>query len=263
MFKLSSAASGTRSAPSHAMPRGDRSPVDALRALLAGRSELVSRIAAPLWSRVGRPLSLGELSWARPLLGEEGPEILIQSLSMNSALDAVTGELKAEELSRFLSSLLGDTSPDSPATVHSPELVWTLPTSHHLHELRGHSYLESCTRLVNAATKTLTLVSPFVDRAGIGTLSGPLLAALLRGVEVRLFAHDALNLGSPTSRALEDLRREAERINADLSVFSAEARTGRDRVSNPLFHAKLVLADDRSVLAGLCKPYFIRPRIEF
>jgi hypothetical protein len=207
------------------MPRGDRSQVDTLQALLAGRSEFVSRIAAPLWSRVGRPLSLAELSWVRALLGEEGPEILIQFLSTLGALNAVTGELKAWGLSRFLSTLLADTSPDSSATVHTPELVWTLPNSHHLHALRGRSYLESCTRLINEAKQTLTLVSPFVDPAGIGTLSRPLLTALIRGVEVRLVTHDALNLGTPTSRALEELRREAERTKADLSVFSAEAGT--------------------------------------
>ncbi len=231
------------------MTRNDRSPVDTLQALIAGRSDLISRIAAPLWSRVGRPLSVSELSWVRSLLGEEGPELLIQAISAVDALDQI-GALHARGLSRFLSLLLGDTSPDSPPTLHSPELVWTLPRSHHSHTVRGRSYLESCMRIINEATKTLTLVSPFVDSAGIGTLSRPLLAALIRGVEVRLFAHDALNLGTPTTRALEGLRREAERTKTDLSVFSAGAGTGRDRISNPLFHAKLVLADERALLLG-------------
>jgi len=104
--------------------------------------------------------------------------------------------------------------------------------------------------LINEATGSLTLVSPFIDPAGIGTLSMPLLEALSRRVTVRLLVHDALNIGTPTSRALEELRREAERSRFDLSVFSAEAGVGRDRVLNPLFHAKLVIRDDQALLLG-------------
>jgi phosphatidylserine/phosphatidylglycerophosphate/cardiolipin synthase-like enzyme len=69
-------------------------------------------------------------------------------------------------------------------------------------------------------------------------------------VAVRLFVHDALNIGTLTSRALEELRREAERSQGDLSVFSAEAGAGRDRLFNPLFHAKLVIRDDQALLLG-------------
>ena len=69
-------------------------------------------------------------------------------------------------------------------------------------------------------------------------------------MKVRLFVHDALNLGTPTSRALEDLRRDAQCQDGDLSVYSAEAGTGRDRPLHPLFHAKLVVSDDRKVLLG-------------
>lgn len=231
------------------MPRKGSSPFDTLQALIAGRDDLVSRVAAPLWSRVGRPLQLAELSWVRSLLGEKGPETLFQAISAFDALDQ-TGALNARGLSRFLAALLGETGPSLPRAQQLPELVWTLPNSHPAHTVRGRSYLESCTRLINEAKETLTLVSPFVDPAGIGTLSLPLLRALSRGVSVSLFAHDALNLGTPTSRALEDLRREAERTKTDLAVYSAEAGTGRDRTFNPLFHAKLVVCDDRALLLG-------------
>jgi phosphatidylserine/phosphatidylglycerophosphate/cardiolipin synthase-like enzyme len=231
------------------MPRNESSPFDTLQALIAGRDDLVSRIAAPLWSRIGRPLQLSELSWVRALFGEKGPETLIHALSTFDALDQ-TGALNARGLSRFLSALLGETGPALPRAQQLPELVWTLPHSHPAHTVRGRSYLESCTRLINEAKETLTLVSPFIDPPGIGTLSLPLLGALSRGVAVRLFAHDALNLGTPTSRALEELRREAERTSTDLSVYSAEAGSGRDRIYNPLFHAKLVVCDDRALLLG-------------
>jgi phosphatidylserine/phosphatidylglycerophosphate/cardiolipin synthase-like enzyme len=89
-----------------------------------------------------------------------------------------------------------------------------------------------------------------VDAGGIGVILGPLTVALSRAVAVRLFVHDALNVGTSTSRALEELRREAERIQGDLSVFSAEAGAGRDRLLNPLFHAKLIVRDDEALLLG-------------
>jgi phosphatidylserine/phosphatidylglycerophosphate/cardiolipin synthase-like enzyme len=103
--------------------------------------------------------------------------------------------------------------------------------------------------LVREAKESLTIVSPFIDPAGIGALSVPLLDALSHGVGVRLFVHDALNIGTLTSRALEELRREADR-RGDLSVFSAEAGAGRDRLLNPLLHAKLVIRDDQALLPG-------------
>jgi hypothetical protein len=55
------------------------------------------------------------------------------------------------------------------------------------------------------------------------------------------------------SRALEELRREAERGQGDLSVFSAEAGAGRDRLLNPLFHAKLIVRDDQALLVFCVK----------
>jgi hypothetical protein len=74
--------------------------------------------------------------------------------------------------------------------------------------------------------------------------------ALLRRVKVRPFVHDALNLGTPPSRAIEELRRDAQCQDGDLSVYSAEAGTGRDRPLHPLFHVKLVVSDDRKLLLG-------------
>ena len=228
MFKLSSAASGTRSAPSHEMTRNDRSPVDTLASTHCGAlgSYLSYRGTSLVTSRQATfrlRAFLGPLTSGRRGARASNPSQYPPSMLSIS----IPEHFNARGLSRFLLLLLGDTSPDSPPTLHSPELVWTLPRSHHLHTVRGRSYLESCMRLINEATKTLTLVSPFVDPAGIGTLSRPLLAALIRGVEVRLFAHDALNLGTPTSRALEGLRREAERTKTDLSVFSAGGGDGQ------------------------------------
>src|SRR5207248_21866 len=109
-YKQSSAVSGSRSAQDPEMAKTERSPFHTLQALIAGRDDLVSRIAAPLWSRVGRTLQLSELSWVRSLFGEDGPETLVEALSTFDALDQ-TGALRARGLSHFLSALLGDTDP--------------------------------------------------------------------------------------------------------------------------------------------------------
>jgi phosphatidylserine/phosphatidylglycerophosphate/cardiolipin synthase-like enzyme len=221
-----------------------------LSALTSDHSDLVSRIAAPLWSRVGRKIDATDFSWARSLLGEDGPQLLVEALQELNALDGQTRVLSAHGVSRFISWLLGERLPSSAPPKQSPELVWTLPHSHSAGPIRGKSYSECCKRLINDATTSLSIVSPFIDSAGIGELSLPLLAALSRSVAVRLFVHDALNIGTLTSRALEELRRESERRKVDLAVFSAEAGSGRDRLLNPLFHAKFIIRDNRALLLG-------------
>jgi len=224
-------------------------PFSQLAALTSEHDDLVSRIAAPLWSRVGRVIDEADLTWARALLGENAPRLLILSLREFEAFDPRSGALSARGLSRMIGALL-DVAPSREVSVNTPELVWTLPHSHGAHTVRGRTYSDCCLRLIDEASESLALVSPFVDAGGIGVILGPLLAALSRGVVVRLFVHDALNAGTPTSRALEELRREAERIQGALSVFSAEAGTGRDRLLSPLFHAKFIIRDDQALLLG-------------
>jgi len=232
------------------MSENDSSAFSILAAITLGHADLISRIAAPLWARVGRPIDASELSWSRSMLGESGPQLLVQALQGFDALDPRTRALSARGVSRFLSSLVGDAAhPHTQKATHSPELVWTLPNSHPSRSIRGQTYLDCCLRLVREAKESLTIVSPFIDPAGIGALSVPLLDALSHGVGVRLFVHDALNIGTLTSRALEELRRETDR-RGDLSVFSAEAGAGRDRLLNPLLHAKLVIRDDQALLLG-------------
>ncbi len=231
--------------------RKDETPaLKTLTALVAGREDLVSRIAAPLWARVGRRMN-SDLLWAKPLLGENAPEILIQALDAFGALDSESGALKAQGLARLFSALLGNSDSVATASSSAPhELVWTLPNSHPASTIRGQTYLERILSLIDESSTRLTLVSPFIDQPGVGTLLLSLTNALARGVKVCLFVHDALNLATHTSRALEDLRRDAQCQNGDLSVYSAEAGTGRDRPLNPLFHAKLVVSDDRKLLIG-------------
>ena len=217
-YRQLSVASGMRFDRRPQMPELDK-PLAALLALTSEHSDLISRIAAPLWSRVGRKVDESDLIWARTLLGEGAPQLLMHALQQFGALDPHSGALTARGLSRMICALL-DVAPTDGAPVQSPELVWTLPHSHSAHAVRGQTYSECCLRFINEASEALTLVSPFVDPRGIGVILGPLTAALLRAVAVRLFVHDALNVGTPTSRALEEFRREAERIRGDRSKGS-------------------------------------------
>ena len=194
------------------------------------------------------------------MLGDSGPEILIHALDGFSALDPESRALKAQGLARLLSTLLGNLD-SVPSPSNAPaELVWTLPKSHPASAIRGQSYLDRILDLINETSKKLTLVSPFIDPPGIGTLLLPLTTALARGVKIKLFVHDALNLATHTSHALEDLRRDAQCHDGDLSVYSADAGAGPDRPLHPLFHAKLVVSDDRKLLLGsanLTSPAFV------
>jgi phosphatidylserine/phosphatidylglycerophosphate/cardiolipin synthase-like enzyme len=128
--------------------------------------------------------------------------------------------------------------------------VLSLPLAHISHASRGSTYREAIGNLIAQAREQLILVAPFIDSAGISGLLTALLSAMLRGVNVIFLTHDALNIASFTSRAIEELRREAERIGGQLAVYSAEAGSGRDRQTHPLLHSKLVISDNKSVLIG-------------
>src|SRR5262249_40249897 len=90
----------------------EKKALNTLTALVAGREDLISRIAAPLWARVGRRLD-SDLLWARPLLGDRAPDLIIQALDGLNALDRDTRILQADGLSRLISSILGHSDPVS------------------------------------------------------------------------------------------------------------------------------------------------------
>jgi phosphatidylserine/phosphatidylglycerophosphate/cardiolipin synthase-like enzyme len=216
-------------------------------------TDLVARLAAPLWARVGRTIGVGDLSWTRSLAGEDAPTIVWTALEEASGVASHELLLSAESVARLCTSLLypgheGAASSDSDEL--RPRLVWTLPLAHLGHASRGATYRDAIVDLVNQASEQLTLVSPFLDSAGIGGLLSPLLNAMSRGVNVTLLTHDALDLGSFTSRAIEDFRREADRVGGRFAVYSAEAGSGQDRQTHPLLHSKLVICDKKAVLIG-------------
>jgi phosphatidylserine/phosphatidylglycerophosphate/cardiolipin synthase-like enzyme len=232
---------------------GGASGIATLRARLGRDTELVARLAAPLWARVGRTIRVEDLFWTRGLVGDDAPKIVWNALEEAAGCSSLALRLSAECVARLCSALTLPMSPVTPSNSredNTPGLVWTLPLVHILHASRGSTYREAVVDLIAQAREQLIFVAPFIDSAGIGGLLPMILSAMLRGVKVVLFTHDALNIASFTSKAIEELRREAERIGGQLAVYSAEAGSGRDRQTHPLLHSKLVISDKRNILIG-------------
>lgn len=222
-----------------------------LRSRLGNDHDSVARIAAALWARVGRAIEPRDLDWARAVAGEGAPSVLWAALQESHALEGIPPRVNAVGLTRLLALLFGMAQLEPTVPSEPPaRLVWTLPTAHVGHGTRGTSYASAIRELIRSSEQSLVLVSPFLDTAGVASLLGPLLDALSRGVRIMILTHDALNVSSFTSRAVEQLRQEAEHARVDLTLYSADAGTGRDRVLYPLLHAKLVVSDEKQLLVG-------------
>ncbi|MCA3761422.1 MAG: hypothetical protein IN804_00500 [Cutibacterium sp.] len=229
---------------------GARDAAERLLATLSASEELLARFAAPLWSRVGRPVYQEDLGWARGLWGDErAPEVVWQALRRAGALTGEPPTLHAAPLSRMMARLAADEAPPC-STTSEPRTVWTLPSALPDDEGRRNSYLQAAISLVEEARDHVLMVSPYIELRGVGYLFARLSDALTRGVRLVLITHDVADLATVNSHALEELRREAERVGGDLAVFSAESASGRDRELHPLLHAKFVVSDDRSILLG-------------
>jgi HKD family nuclease len=237
-------------APERRVAMQNQASFQTFQKLLGSQTDLISRVAASLWSRVGRPTSVDELRWIEPLTGNTGPKLLHEALSATGAITGDRQLLDARGVATFCVLLLGGESKSDADESDVPGLVWTLPGSHAGHTTRGGSYASALIALIESARKELILVSPFIDELGMGRLTSALLGALRRKVEVILLTVNATNIASFTSRAVEVLRREAERAKVNLSVYTADPGVGRDREIQPLIHAKLVIADGAQVLLG-------------
>lgn len=127
-----------------------------------------------------------------------------------------------------------------------PELAWTLPAGL---EIQGgpppRSLAALMTSVISDARERLYLFSPFLDEQGAEFLIGPVGGAARRGVTVYLISHDLDDVGSSASAALQVFRREVPAIRA----FTApRIERGPGYL---IFHAKLIVADDRhAVLAS-------------
>ena len=122
-------------------------------------------------------------------------------------------------------------------------VVWTLPDE--LQEGNGsRTYIQAAVRIIHTAKTAIWIVSPFLESYGVGHLIDALLAAMRRGVNVTIVAHDIEQLSGASAKALEGLRRELIRGKGSLSVYTVHA-DGR-----LLVHPKIVLADSSAVLLG-------------
>lgn len=197
--------------------------------------EALARMAAPLWARVGRTVTLGDLHGAKKLLGEEGDRMLHEVLAEAGALKGDPPILQAEPLAAFLYVLVTHLSGHINKRGKSiPKLVWTLPTSHPFGTEAGRSYARALVELIDLACSELVLVAPFVEKQGIEFILDALLRALGRGVHVKVLAHNLEDISSVTSHVLEVVRQAAERLQkGSLCVYTA-GKPGS------LLHAKLL-----------------------
>lgn len=197
------------------------------------RPEALPRLGAALWGLTGQVVTDHDLFWADQLLGEGGQDQLKQVLVQHGILQ--NGRLDAVRLATWLGHLAGGNG--------EPQLLWTLPASHPEAQSLGSSYRVSLTRLIEAAKSKLLIISPFLHDSGVKPIQDALLAALLRGVQVILVAHDLHEPSSMGSRAIEDLRRESQRAQVYFTAYAARPDSG-------FIHAKIVLQDDQAVAIG-------------
>ena len=254
----------------------DRVAVDRLLAALAADEDLLARFSAPLWARVGRPVGLGDLQWVRGLFGDQqAPDVVLRALVREGILPENTPSvIKVEPLARLLLRLATNDEANTTAreAEDTPRVVWTLPAALRAGSTDGRSdtpdatsYLEAAVSLIDGARDRVVLVSPYVEARGVGLLFERLADAMARGAKLVLVTHEASDLGSVNSHALEEMRRAAARVGGDLTVFSAGgAGAGGNRTTHPLLHAKMVIVDEKKVLLGSANltQYGLRANLE-
>jgi phosphatidylserine/phosphatidylglycerophosphate/cardiolipin synthase-like enzyme len=195
------------------------------------------RLGAALWFRAGACLSPQDLDWAVPLLGEGGDILIWEALREAGVLDS-EGRIRPDALAAWLGDLAGE----RPGEI--TRLVWTLPEVHPSFPEHGNTYLQAVLETVDGARKELVMTSPFIHERGIHEIFGALIRVLKRGVRLTVLTHAADDLSSPQSVALETIRREAERIQGRLIVYSVST------ADRGLLHAKLVIADGERMILG-------------
>lgn len=210
---------------------------------LSGEEDF-SRMAAPLWARVGRTVTLGNLDWATKLLGAGGDILLWEALVEAGALQGEAPVLRAEPLATFLNLLVRNlVGRNCLCRDGNPKIVWTLPDGHPFGAEAGRSYAKALVELIDSACSELVLMAPFIEEQGVKLIFDALLRALGRMVCITVLAHGLEDLSSASSHALKGLQHEAERIRmGSLCVYAAR----KDRV----LHAKLAIADGERLLVG-------------
>lgn len=199
----------------------------------------IRRLGQALWMMVGLPVDRARLFWARSLLGIDGDQLLWTALLECGALAGADPALKPAGVAELLCSLWESDS----VKPEAGRLIWTLPPQLNRPDLED-SYYRGARSLVDGATRTLTIVSPYLEPKGIGRLLEPLVGALHRGVGIVLITHDADVRSSLASAALEELRRAATGLAGRLVVYTAV------NAEDTLLHSKLIIADEERIALG-------------
>lgn len=213
--------------------------VQALSAAL-GDDEVYRRFGAALWACVHRDVRPNTFLWSRGALGPGGERLVVTALNEFDAgieLDGASPtRLSPLAVCRLLAAMA------RPQSGREQAVVWTLPSS-----LAGDSpkatYVDAIRRVIDSSMRRLVLVSPYLERKGVGVLVGSIVSALQRGVEVRMLTHGAANMHSDQSRALEELRVEAQGFPGRLSVFTCSD-------DSVLLHSKVAVADGVRAVLG-------------
>ncbi|MFZ5898178.1 MAG: phospholipase D-like domain-containing protein [Bacillota bacterium] len=150
------------------------------------------------------------------------------------------GTVHAEPLACWLKELSGAHLKSE----EEPHIVWTLPEQHPVAVTLGKSYSEAIIEVINRAKQELLIVSPFMQEQGMRHLTAALVQALHRGVRVTIITHDADDLASEQSVAVEEIRREAERLGRWVALYTVAMPKGS------LLHAKVVVADREKAVVG-------------
>lgn len=213
------------------------SRLDELSARLHPQDKL-ARLGQALWMKIGCALKKEELIWAKGILGEDGDALVWDCLLEEGVVASTFHEVDSYALSRFFGRLSCKRGPEA-----SSGVLWTLPKA--LSEtVSVNSYSEAMTNLIEAATASVILVSPYIEAKGVGALLDPLLKAMMRGAYITVVTHHAEDISSRTSLALKVLCRETAWLPGRLTVYSAV------KEHNVLLHSKLVIRDRALAIVG-------------
>jgi phosphatidylserine/phosphatidylglycerophosphate/cardiolipin synthase-like enzyme len=190
-----------------------------------------------------RPVSLASLVWARGLLGPDGEQVVGAALLEHGA--SLDGEvLDALPVCSLLAFLAAVAISAVGAVPRGRRVVWTLPAD--IERALGSessTYLPVAIELINSAKSRLLLVSPYLERKGVGLLTMALLSALHRGVETIVLTHGVSQLNSQAAAAVEELRREALGRPGSLTIYSS-------REDAVLLHPKIIVVDGMAAVVG-------------
>lgn len=209
-------------------------------------------------------MSKEDLSWIETFQHRVAIDLLWSALEECGAIVGNPPVLRAGPLAGMFAALMESVALPVSKSTNTATLVWTIPGPQPQFGVKGKGYLAEVQRIVSGCSKSLHIVSPFIDADGVGLLLEPLLNAMSRGVELTWLTHDVCKGSSINSKAIEGVRREAERLGARMSVYSAPTTTANDRTEHPLIHAKLFVADASTVLLGSanCTSYAFTANVE-